>query len=140
MKWQRITTWTLFIVCVVSVGVGAYRAREAVAAWFGGPLFLFGMLFVPTVLTLLALGARKDYTRRGALIVLVLVTPLCFLVSGLSEQSRLPHLYTPPLMMFFLLACFLVLNTLDQAESFVKERRARRKEGVSDGNGDAGTG
>jgi len=98
------------------------------------------MLFVPTVLTLLALGARKDYTRRGALIVLVLVTPLCFLVSGLSEQSRLPHLYTPPLMMFFLLACFLVLNTLDQAESFVKERRARRKEGVSDGNGDAGTG
>ena len=42
MKWQRATVWTLFIVCVVSVGAGAYRAREAVAAWFGGPLFLFG--------------------------------------------------------------------------------------------------
>jgi hypothetical protein len=138
MKWQRVTVWTLFILCVVSVGVGAYRAQEAVAAWFGGPLFLFGTLFVPTVLTLLALGSRKDYTRRGALTVLVLVTLLCILVSGLPERPRLPHLYTPPLVMFFLFACFLVLNTLDQAESFVKERRARRVKGPSGDTGDAG--
>lgn len=112
-------------------GCGALVWRPALPDW---------LPFVPTILTLLALGSRRDFTRRGALTVLVLVTLACLLIAGLPERPRIPSLYTPPLLMFFLLACFLVLNTLDRAESFVKERRARRVKGPSGETGVPGEG